>query len=81
MVDGITPEAMRGSYYGAHSLCNIGNFIGPWFGGWILASYSGAHLFVTMSIGAILSMLIFMFGLRVQQKQAAAMKIASLETV
>lgn len=38
-IDEITPHGMRGMYYGAQGFSELGNFIGPWFGSILLASF------------------------------------------
>ena len=37
---------MRGTYFGAQTLTNIGHFIGPWLGGFLFVSYGGNTLYV-----------------------------------
>lgn len=49
LIDRMAPEAMRGSYYGAKSFSNIGQFIGPWMGGLLLGLYGGTTLFLTVA--------------------------------
>ncbi|UXN67335.1 hypothetical protein N8E89_22460 (plasmid) [Phyllobacterium sp. A18/5-2] len=39
LVDGISNDRNRGSYFGAHSFSTIGNFIGPTLGGAMLGAF------------------------------------------
>ncbi|WP_164931563.1 MDR family MFS transporter [Longirhabdus pacifica] len=64
MVDRITPDAMRGTYYGAHSFNGFGNFIGPWFGGVLLTVYGGTTMFNVFGVVALLSIFFFWYGQR-----------------
>ncbi|UFJ41458.1 MFS transporter [Brevibacillus humidisoli] len=62
IVDRITPDGMRGTYYGAHTFNGFGNFIGPWFGGILLTSYGGATMFQSFGLIALLSIFFFWRG-------------------
>ncbi|MDH4618127.1 MFS transporter [Brevibacillus sp. AY1] len=55
LIDRMAPEAMRGSYYGAKSFSNLGQFIGPWLGGLLLASYGGTALFLVVAAFSLIS--------------------------
>ena len=50
LIDKLAPEHMRGTYFGAQTLTNIGHFIGPWIGGFLLVSYGGNTLYVLMAV-------------------------------
>jgi MFS family permease len=50
LIDRIAPEHLRGTYYGAQQLMFLGHFIGPWFGGFLLQSYSGKVMFITVAV-------------------------------
>jgi MFS family permease len=64
ILDSIAPAALRGAYYGVHSLASIGNLLGPWIGGIILLKMGGAALFYAMAVAAIASMGVFVLGAR-----------------
>lgn len=49
LIDRLAPEGMRGTYYGAQTFGNLGQFIGPWLGGLLLAVYGGNTLFTVMA--------------------------------
>jgi MFS family permease len=50
LLDLLAPEGMRGTYFGAGGLRNLGHSIGPALGGWILGQWSGSSLFYLMAI-------------------------------
>ncbi|WNQ09789.1 MFS transporter [Paenibacillus aurantius] len=49
LVDKLAPEGMRGTYFGAQTFTNIGHFVGPLAGGYLLSHYGGSPLFLTMA--------------------------------
>lgn len=51
LMDKLAPEGLRGTYYGAQSLGNFGQFVGPLLGGALLQRFGGETLFLVM--GAI----------------------------
>lgn len=61
-IDQITPEGMRGTYYGAQSFCELGGFVGPWIGGLVLASYGGTSMFLLMALISLASLIFFAKG-------------------
>jgi MFS family permease len=63
-IDEITPTGMRGMYYGAQGFSEIGNFIGPWFGGVLLVSFGGQVMFMTMAVLSLASLLFYAWGRR-----------------
>jgi MFS family permease len=63
-IDEITPPGMRGMYYGAQGFSEIGNFIGPWFGGVLLVSFGGQVMFMTMAVLSLASLLFYAWGRR-----------------
>jgi MFS family permease len=66
-IDEITPNGMRGMYYGAQGFSEIGNFIGPWFGGVLLLSFGGEVMFLTMATFSIVSIAFYWFGRKLNQ--------------
>lgn len=72
ILDRITPEALRGTYYGVHSLSNAGNLLGPWLGGLLLIHYGGLGLFYSMAAVAILSVVLFVAGVRLKPSHLAS---------
>lgn len=64
MIDRMAPEAMRGSYYGAKGFSSLGQFVGPWMGGMLLAAYSGTVLFLVVAATSMISSLFYWAGQR-----------------
>jgi predicted MFS family arabinose efflux permease len=54
-LDRISPHGMRGTYYGAQSVCELGNFFGPWAGGLLLSSFGGTTMFLAMAAVSLVS--------------------------
>lgn len=68
-VDEITPNKLRGTYYGAQSLGEFGNFIGPWFGGILLSVYNGTIMFLFMAFISLISIYFFYVGKQIYKKK------------
>ncbi|PEW14416.1 MDR family MFS transporter [Bacillus cereus] len=68
-VDEITPSGLRGTYYGAQSLGEFGNFVGPWFGGILLAVYGGTTMFLFMALISLLGIYFFYRGKQIYNKK------------
>ncbi|MHC0038309.1 MDR family MFS transporter [Pseudoneobacillus sp. C159] len=66
-IDEITTSEMRGMYYGAQGFSEIGNFIGPWFGGILLVSFGGEVMFLTMGLFSVASLFFYAWGRKVHQ--------------
>ena len=49
LISRFSPQAYRGTYFGVHSLEEIGNFVGPWTGGLILVHLGGAAMFLYLA--------------------------------
>jgi MFS family permease len=73
-IDRITPHGMRGTYYGAQSFSELGNFLGPWAGGLILSVYGGPAMFLTMAAIALASLVFFRKGSQLHQKRKTAVR-------
>jgi MFS family permease len=63
-VDRLAPEGLRGTYFGANNFRNLGQFAGPWAGGWLLSHYGGTGLFCTVAVIAVGSIYFFWEGQR-----------------
>lgn len=72
LVDGISNDRNRGSYFGAHSFSTIGNFIGPTFGGAMLGAFGGSGMFLLFAGFAAVSAVLFTFGTRMPPPKTAA---------
>lgn len=62
LVDGISDAGNRGTYFGAHSLSSVGNFLGPLIGGLALGSIGGAGMFLLFALLSAASALVFAIG-------------------
>ncbi|MGN7882221.1 MFS transporter [Ensifer sp. 22460] len=72
LVDDISNERNRGSYFGAHSFSTIGNFIGPTLGGAMLSAFGGPGMFLLFAGFAAISAILFAIGTRMPPPIAAA---------
>jgi predicted MFS family arabinose efflux permease len=73
LIDQITPEGMRGTYYGGVTFSNLGNFLGPWVGSIVLGDFGGTAMFLIFSLIALVGIIFYWRGLvcyRVRLKQA-----------
>lgn len=68
-IDQITPHRMRGTYYGAQSISELGSFLGPWVGGMILFAYGGPTMFLFMASLAVFSLIFYWLGKNVHLKR------------
>ncbi|WP_400161987.1 MDR family MFS transporter [Brevibacillus sp. TJ4] len=68
-IDQITPPRMRGTYYGAQSVSELGSFLGPWAGGMILFAYGGPAMFLTMGGIALFSLVFYRLGRSVYERR------------
>jgi MFS family permease len=55
IIDRISPEERRGSYFGAQTFSQLGGFVGPYFGGLLLATWNGTVMFLGVGALALLS--------------------------
>jgi MFS family permease len=62
LVDGISNAGNRGTYFGAHSLSSVGNFLGPLIGGLALGAVGGAGMFLLFALLSAASALLFAVG-------------------
>ncbi len=77
LLDQITPPSMRGTYYGAQSFSELGNFIGPWAGGFVLALYGGRTMFLMLAAISLFSLIFYGKGRQIflrRQKRAHIQK-------
>ena len=62
LVDKISNDGNRGSYFGVHSLSSFGNFIGPLFGGMELGAFCRQAMLMLFAMLAAGSGLLFAIG-------------------
>jgi len=54
-IDQIAPAKIKGAYFGAQSLRQLGYIIGPIFGGWMLQKFNSKVLFMSIAVLALFS--------------------------
>jgi MFS family permease len=71
-IDRLAPEPLRGTYFGANGFRNIGFFLGPALGGWLLGSYGGKVAFGLIALLTVCGVLFYWMGYRawLQRKNA-----------
>jgi MFS family permease len=62
LVDGISDESKRGSYYGAYALSSAGSFLGPALGGLTFDILGAPAMFALFAGFAVASAVLYMFG-------------------
>ncbi len=72
LVDGISNDHNRGSYFGAHSMSTVGNFVGPVLGGLMLGAFGGPGMFLLFAAFALGSAVLFALGTRMPPPEASA---------
>lgn len=70
LVDDISNDRNRGSYFGAHSFSTIGNFVGPTLGGIMLAAFGGPAMFLLFAAFAAASATLFIVGMNMPPPKA-----------
>lgn len=78
LLDKLAPEQLRGAYYGAQTFTNLGQFIGPWAGGWLLGQYGGETMFAIMAAVVLLSSFIYWAGSRGRRSAPSANKSSAM---
>jgi MFS family permease len=71
LVDGISNDRNRGSYFGAHSFSTVGNFVGPTLGGLMLGAFGGPGMFLLFAGFAVISAILFAVGTRMPPPRAS----------
>jgi MFS family permease len=80
LVDGISTDRNRGSYFGAHSFSTVGNFVGPTLGGAMLGAFGGTGMFLLFAGFAAASALLFAIGTRMPPPKARLQRSAAAST-
>ncbi|MFT9847750.1 MDR family MFS transporter [Aneurinibacillus sp. REN35] len=62
IIDEITPESVRGTYYGAFSFTTMGSFLGPGFAGMLLVEFGGSVMFSVLTLAALISIFFYWRG-------------------
>ncbi|AUZ41248.1 MFS transporter, partial [Bacillus sp. MBGLi79] len=64
LLDELAPDHMKGAYYGMQNLYNIGEFLGPWLGGMMLALYGGKAIFLIAACSVFFALGAYHLGRR-----------------
>ncbi|MFC6230526.1 MDR family MFS transporter [Paenibacillus allorhizosphaerae] len=67
LIDRLAPEGMRGTYFGAQSFSNIGHFIGPLIGGYLLSNWGGNRLFFLLAVVTVFGTFFYWKGHRLHE--------------
>ncbi|WP_027091710.1 MDR family MFS transporter [Cohnella thermotolerans] len=70
LLDQLAPEHLRGSYFGAQKIGNLGQFIGPWAGGLLLGEFGGRVLFIVMALVLLSASYFYRVGNRKMEAKA-----------
>lgn len=62
LLDKLAPDGMRGTYFGAQTFTNLGFFIGPWLGGYLLQDYGGKTLFLVIAVVSLVAIWFYRAG-------------------
>lgn len=66
MIDEIAPDTQKATYLGAAQFKNLGGFIGPIFGGWLLTHYID-YMFVIIALLVLCSSVVYKIGANYRQ--------------
>ncbi|WML49791.1 MFS transporter [Neobacillus sp. PS3-34] len=69
IIDEITPDNIRGSYYGAVSFTTLGSFIGPGLSGLLLTVFNSHIMFLFLLIVSLFSILFYLWGIHLNLKK------------
>lgn len=85
LIDRLAPDGLRGTYYGAQSFNNLGQFLGPLIGGFLLTAWNGSALFMIMAAVSLSVPGFYYIGQRLFEQGKAAVRknghITDTETV
>jgi len=70
LIDQLAPDHLRGTYFGAGQFRKIGSFLGPIFGGYLLAHVQSLVMFWLISMVVLISILFFAIGNRALRLRA-----------
>ncbi len=73
-IDRISPEELRGTYFGAAQFRSIGYSTGPMFGGWVLSQFNGHLLFFIIGVVVASSTFFYYVG-NVRHERAVAQNV------
>ncbi|WP_313731601.1 MDR family MFS transporter [Cohnella nanjingensis] len=62
LLDRLAPESLRGAYFGAQTFGNLGQFMGPLLGGWLLDRTTGGITFTVVAAILLCSSIFYWSG-------------------
>ncbi|PPA93891.1 MDR family MFS transporter [Brevibacillus laterosporus] len=72
IIDEITPDHIRGTYFGAVSFTSLGSFIGPGLSGMILSQFNGLTMFLFLALLSLVSIIFYAWGIRLKEQGKSA---------
>lgn len=72
VLDRLAGEELRGTYFGASSFRNLGMFLGPSVGLWLLPKIGGTWVFISIGVAVILSSYLYVIGDRIWQSRSSS---------
>lgn len=75
IIDEITPDHIRGTYFGAVSFTALGSFIGPGLSGLILSRFNGFTMFLFLALLSLVSIIFYFWGIRLRGQLKSAFLI------
>ena len=76
MIDEIAPDTQKATYLGVAQFKNLGGFIGPIIGGWLLTHYMNA-MFPVIAVLVLCSCIFYRTKIVAHYKRPIAIKIAN----
>ncbi|OYD09041.1 hypothetical protein CHM34_04520 [Paludifilum halophilum] len=80
-IDRLADERLRGTYYGTYNFAQIGLFLGPTLGGWILKTVDGSWMWWMMVFISLHMIWFYAFGYRVYAKKSGFSIVAVIRRV
>ncbi|MCR8987171.1 MFS transporter [Brevibacillus laterosporus] len=71
IIDEITPDHIRGTYFGAVSFTTLGSFIGPGVSGMILSHFNGFTMFLFLALLSLVSIIFYVGGTRLKEQRTS----------
>lgn len=74
ILDEISPDKMKGAYFGAQNIGMLGMFLSPILGGFLLEAYGGRTMYFVLSVICASSMILFFLSYRVYSNRNGQVK-------
>ncbi|WP_134687445.1 MDR family MFS transporter [Brevibacillus migulae] len=69
LLDSVTPDDLRGTYYGAQNITIMGSFLGPWLSGIWIDTWGGEVAFTLLAGTILVSIIFFWLGIRIHSRK------------